>query len=70
MVQANLSQQLVALREREEAERQQLLFSDLDRLLELSEHDDLPFADLLTHFLRILRAHAWVENAAIFGMML
>lgn len=45
-----------------------LLSSDLDRVLALSQEEDLPFEDLLGHFLRLLRSHIWVEKCSIFGI--
>ena len=50
-------------------ESSQLLAADIDALLELSESEHIALADLLRHFLRLLRAHTWVEQAAVFGML-
>ncbi len=47
----------------------QLLASDLDALLDLSEAEDRPLEELLRQTMRLLRAHVWVERASIFGML-
>jgi class 3 adenylate cyclase len=49
-------------------EANELLFRDMDEILRISEFDELDFEEQLTHLLKILRAHTWVERASIFGI--
>ena len=68
LLQGALSRELMALQVRETLEETKLLTGDLDRLLELSQEEDLPFEDLLKHLLKLLRSHVWVERCSIFGI--
>jgi class 3 adenylate cyclase len=47
----------------------QLLTADIEALLDLSERDEIPLTGLLSHVLRLLRAHVWAEKAVIFGVL-
>jgi class 3 adenylate cyclase len=68
LLQSAMALEFRALRARNESEAQTLLTRDLSSLLRLSEQDDLKFEDLLSHFLKILRAHVWVERTSIYGI--
>lgn len=51
-----------------ELESEVMASTDLENILRLSEIDTYSFEDQLRFFLRILRAHVWVEKASIFGI--
>ena len=53
----------------EHLESSQLLSADLDALLDLSESENITLAEMLKHFLRLLRAHVWAERASVFGIL-
>ena len=69
MVESALEAELRAQNAAASLEAGQLLASDIDTLLDLSERDNLPLAGLLGHVLRLLRAHIWAERAVIFGVL-
>lgn len=69
----NMLQGAIALKHRsmassQELEERDLVTRDLDRLLDLSEVEEISFEDLLKHVLRLVRSHVWVERASIFGI--
>lgn len=68
LLQSSMELEFRAMNARTEAETQTLLTSDLSHLLLLSEQNNLEFENLLKHFLKILRAHVWVERASIYGI--
>jgi class 3 adenylate cyclase/GAF domain-containing protein len=68
LLEASIAQEHRAQADRFLMERREILFGDLDRILELSEIETVPFPELLRHFLRIVRAHVWVEKASLFGI--
>lgn len=68
LLQAEFLHEFRALNTREEKESSDLLSDDLEELLRISEMDAMPFEQQLKHFLKILRAHVWVEKASIFGI--
>lgn len=69
MVEALLEAELKAADAACTLEAGQLLAADLDALLDISEAGNLPLENLLLQLLRLLRAHVWVERAAIYGML-
>lgn len=69
MVEAALEADLRAQEAAASLEAGQLLAGDIDALLDLSERDDIPLAGLLSHVLRLLRAHLWMERGVIFGVL-
>lgn len=46
----------------------QLVSDDLEKILRLSELENLSFEDQLKHLLKILRSHVWTERGSIFGI--
>jgi class 3 adenylate cyclase len=68
LLEATLDSGLRAVETGATLEVNQLLVNDMDRLLDLSEADSLPLAAVLGHFLRLFRAHLWIERAAILGI--
>lgn len=69
MVEAAMEAELRSQESTALLEAGQLLTADIEALLDLSERDDIPLAGLLSHVLRLLRAHVWAEKAVIFGVL-
>ena len=68
IIQGSITMEYRAIQDRLELENVNLLSSDLEYLMNLSEVENIPFEAMLQNLLRLLRSHVWVEKASIFGI--
>lgn len=68
LVEATINHEFDRSQKLTQAESSEIISQDLEKLLRISELDELNFEDQLKHLLKILRSHVWTERASIFGI--